>query len=225
MRNIPNFDTELSQAVEFVLGSDLAQRALIRPPFQNYTNIVIHLLQSIDCLADNCHMPEFTNHGLPHICSIVKRASEWGVSDQWIENLSPKEAGYLLIALIVHDVGMLSQDVKDIPEQERMLQMKEFSDISNWVRKTHVIRIEGLVNRLLKEYREDNSHLQVHLNIIIGMAQSHNKWPWDKSFVSFKKEIRRQHLTQERVAALNAIIAVCDLLDEDANRCDIRFVI
>lgn len=220
MKPIPDFDIELAQASNYILDSDLARRALEEPPFRNYTNIVRCILENIDRLADNCHMPEFTNHALPHICSIVKRASEWGNNDGWLEEISSKEAGYLLIALLIHDIGMLSQDAKDIPEQERMLYMKGFSDISNWVRRTHVLRIDGLVKRLLQDYIGQDDTLIGHLDIAIGMACSHAKWAWEENFVSRTAAVREQGLDEKRVAALNAIIAVSDLLDEDANRCD-----
>lgn len=220
MKPIPDFDIELAQTSHYILDSDLARKALEEPPFRNYTNIVRCILENIDRLADNCHMPEFTNHALPHICSIVKRASEWGNNDGWLEEISSKEAGYLLIALLIHDIGMLSQDAKDIPEQERMLYMKGFSDISNWVRRTHVLRIEGLVKRLLQDYIRQDDTLIGHLDVAVGMACSHAKWVWEENFVSRIAAVREQGLDEKRIAALNAIIAVSDLLDEDANRCD-----
>lgn len=145
MKQIPNFDTELDQSVSFVFGSPITKKALIRPPFDEFANILVEIIQSIDRLADNCHMAEFTNHAMPHICSIIKRASEWAESDGWIKKISSQEAAYLLLALLVHDIGMLSQDAKYIPIQERSKYIKGSADIANWVRRTHVIRIEGLV--------------------------------------------------------------------------------
>jgi hypothetical protein len=220
MKQIPDFDIELAQTTNYILGSPLAKRVLEDPPFRNYTNIVICILENIDRLADNCHMPEFTNHALPHICSIVRRASEWGENDGWIEKITSGEAGYLLLALLIHDIGMLSQDVKDMPEQDRLLYMKGFSDISNWVRRTHVIRIDGLTKRLLRAYLDLDEELEKHLDIAIGIARSHATWPWEKNFISNASAIRSLGLSEKRIRALNAIVAVCDLLDEDANRCD-----
>ncbi len=130
MKDIPGFDIELAQATDYILGSPLAKKAFIQPPFCYFTNIVTEIIQWIDRLADNCHMPEFTNHALPHICSIVKRASEWGESDGWLNKISSQEAGYLLIALLIHDIGMLSQDEQDVPEKERLQHMKGLSDVS-----------------------------------------------------------------------------------------------
>ena len=116
------------------------QKAFIDPPVRNYTNIVRNLIEEADRLADNCHMPEFTNHALPHICSIVRRASVWGTADGWIDQMSSAEACYLLIALIIHDLGMLSQDAQDLPDLERISSRKGMSDLASWVRSTHVSR-------------------------------------------------------------------------------------
>lgn len=219
MKEIPGFDVELAQSINYILGSPLAKKAFACPPFNNFTNILTEIIRGIDRLADNCHMPEFTNHALPHICSIVKRASEWGESDGWLADAASQEAGYLLIALLIHDIGMLSQDSGDIPDDEKFQYMKGLSDMSNWVRRTHVIRIEKLVKNMLSDYRK-NEMLSDHLDVIIGMAQSHAKWPWDPDFVTAKSQIARVGLKEERIGAFNAVIAVCDLLDEDSNRCD-----
>ena len=248
MREIPDFDVELSQAMDYIMSSPLAQKAFMMPPFPQYTIILQRLIQAVDRLADNCHMPEFTNHALPHICSIVRRASEWAVEDQWINTISEREAGYLLLALVIHDIGMLSQDAQDLQEQDRRTYMKGFGDIAGWVRKTHVVRLQGLVLRLLKEeiqrdcsmrkedIQKDNDcsrgkeeqesknsmTLQDHMMIVINMAASHQCWAWEENFMpeAAKKLIDRAELDRDRIAALNAVIAVSDLLDEDSNRCD-----
>lgn len=219
MKEIPGFDVELAESINYILGSPLAKKAFVCPPFNNFTNILTEIIEGIDRLADNCHMPEFTNHALPHACSIVKRASEWGESDGWLEDATSQEAGYLLIALLIHDIGMLSQDSGDIPDDEKFQYMKGLSDISNWVRRTHVIRIGKLVKSLLSDYMGDET-LSMHLDVIIGMAQSHSKWPWNPDFVTPKDQIAKAGLKEERIGAFNAVIAVCDLLDEDSNRCD-----
>lgn len=221
MKEIPAFDIELSQSVDYILGSGLAKKAFEEPPFKNYGNILVELIESIDRLADNCHMPEFTNHAMPHVCSIVKRASEWGEKDGWLQAASPGEAACLLMALAIHDIGMLSQDSKNLPDGERENYIKGLSDLSNWVRRTHVIRIDKLVKSLLADYLKDHDqNLKAHLNVIIGMAESHDKWPWEPGFVSREEDILQAGLKAERVAAFNGVIAVCDLLDEDCSRCD-----
>ncbi len=220
MKEIPDFDTELSQATDYIMESPLATKTFSNPPFPQYTNVLRILLRSIDRLADNCHMPEFTNHALPHICSIVRRASEWAVEDQWIEKINGGEAGYLLLALIIHDIGMLSQDAADLPDANKNDNMKGFCDISNWVRRTHVLRIEKLVRRILEEEIKKDPALESHLCVVIGMASSHQKWAWDSGFVSYMREIELLGLEKSHIEAFNAVIAVCDLLDEDSNRCD-----
>lgn len=219
MRDIPDFDVELSQSISYVLESDLARKALKHPPFDNFTNIIICLIKNIDRLADNCHMPEFTNHAMPHICSIVKRASEWSYYDNWINNISSEEAAYLLIALLIHDMGMLSQESIDLPDDKRIVSMKGFSDISNWVRVTHVERLPKLVKRLLSIFLEEDENLNEHLEIAIMIACSHDKWPWDKAFVN-NVLLESERLNKQHIRALNSIVAVSDLLDEDSNRCD-----
>lgn len=220
MKNIPDFEIELAQSIEYILGSALAKKAMEAPPYKNYTNIVIDIVRSIDRLADNCHMPEFTNHAMPHICSIVKRASEWAEYDGWLKRLNSAEAAYLLVALLIHDIGMLSQDSKNIPDAVRMKYMKGCSDIPNWVRRTHVIRIEKLIKRLLEEYRKEDEELDGHLGISISIAMSHEKWPWEDDYVAQQELLDEKGLVKGRIRALNAVLAVCDLLDEDSNRCD-----
>ncbi len=237
MKKVPDFDIELSQATDYIMESPLAKRAFSDPPFPQYTNILRLLIQSVDRLADNCHMPEFTNHALPHICSIVRRASEWAVEDGWLYELSQQEIGYLLLALVIHDIGMLSQDAQDLPDEDKTSNMKGLADLANWVRRTHVIRLQGLVLRLLQDEFEldvqaqkgrdgdrapegNRISLKDHMMVVIGMAASHQCWEWDPSFLSNTGSIKKLQLDEERIAAMNAVIAVCDLLDEDSNRCD-----
>ncbi|MCI8983350.1 MAG: hypothetical protein HFG78_13255 [Hungatella sp.] len=222
MKEIPDFDIERSQSVDYIMGSGLAKKAFEEPPFKNYANILKELIESIDRLADNCHMPEFTNHAMPHVCGMVKRASEWGENDGWLGAASPLEAACLLMALVIHDIGMLSRDSRDIPDSEREKYLKGLSEPSNWVRRTHVARIEKLVKSLLEDYMNEDQKLETYLNVIIGMAESHEKWPWDPGFVSREEDILQIGLNKERVAAFNGVIAVCDLLDEDYSRCDAR---
>ena len=40
MKEIPDFDIELSQAMDYIMGSDLAGKAFDDPPFSPYTNVV-----------------------------------------------------------------------------------------------------------------------------------------------------------------------------------------
>ncbi len=220
MKEIPDFDIELSQAVDYILGSGLARRAFAAPPFKNYVNILTELIRSIDRLADNCHMPEFTNHAMPHVLSMVKRGSEWGESDGWLEQASPKEAACLLMAMVIHDMGMVSQDSRNLPDKERNRYIKGLSDGPGWVRRTHIIRLDKLVRSLLEEYLTEDQELSDYLAVIVGMAESHGKWPWEPGFVSNCDEIQKTGLDADRIGAFNSVLAVCDLLDEDSDRCD-----
>lgn len=220
MNHYPDFDIERAQAFNFIMECYLAQRALVDPPFHNYTNIVRFLVEESDRLADNCHMPEFTNHALPHICSIVQRASTWGEADGWINKLSTAEAGYLLIALIIHDLGMLSQDARDLPDVDRISSRKGMSDLAWWVRSTHVTRLPKLIKRLLEDYCREDPELDTHLDIIIQIAASHSVWPWQDKFSPDVRNAETLGMDIERLRGLNAVVAVSDLLDEDSSRCD-----
>lgn len=45
MKEIPDFDIELSQAMDYIMGSDLAGKAFDDPPFSQYTNVLRLLVQ------------------------------------------------------------------------------------------------------------------------------------------------------------------------------------
>jgi hypothetical protein len=189
MKNIPEFDFDISQATQYIFESELAKKAFEQPPFQNYANICRDVIRSLSRLANNCNMPEFTNHGLQHICSLVKRASEWGIDAGWlalgnekgasngVEALCPQEAGYLLLALLLHDIGMQQQDPKELLDGQTFNTQQGFADVAGWVRRTHVARLPKLVKNLLKSYIENDRNtpsLMLHIDIIIHIAASHN---------------------------------------------------
>lgn len=220
MVQYPDFDIERAQALSFIFECALAQKAFEAPPFGSYVNIIRYLIESADRLADNCHMPEFTNHALPHICSIIQRASAWAVADGWIDFIDPQEAGYLLAALVIHDLGMLSQDARDLPDVELVSSRKGMSDLPSWVRRTHVSRLPKLVRRMLVGYRKDDPSLESHLEIIIQTAASHSTWPWQKEFDHNSEFVAKLGLAPDRLRGLNAVVAAADLLDEDCKRCD-----
>lgn len=216
MRMLPDFQMELVQSIEFILSSELSRKAFESPPFDNFGNIIRDVIHDIDRLADNCHMPEFTDHALPHICSLVKRVSEWGVADAWLSQLTPAEAGYLLFSILVHDIGMLSQNPADLLNDQERLSLG-LADVATWVRQTHVDRIEGLLIRLADSSYWNNIVTTDHFRVIIALAKAHQSWPWQKGFTDIKSLC---HIDQERLKGLAAIIAVADLLDEGSNRCD-----
>ena len=215
---LPDFQMEFVQATEFILSSELSRKAFESPPFDNFGNIIRDVIQDIDRLADNCHMPEFTDHALPHICSLVKRVSEWGVADAWLSQLNPAEAGYLLFSILVHDIGMLSQNPADLLNDQERLSLG-LADVAMWVRKTHVDRIEGLLRRLATSRCLENIINTDHFSVIVALAKAHQSWPWQKGFTDIE-HLNVGGIDQKRLKGLAAIIAVADLLDEGNNRCD-----
>ena len=217
MKNIPEFNAEYAQVVEYIFDSDLAKKTFQDPPFKNYNNILRETLAAIDRLSDNCHMPEFTNHALPHICSVIKRASEWGVNSGWIEKISSQESGYLLLALVIHDIGMLSQDSSHLPDNKKIDSKKGMSEISTWVRKTHVDRLEKLFFSIVAD---QSKGIEDSIKLIIEMASTHSVWPWEAKFDVSTDLCKKSNVNKENILSLCAVIAVTDLLDEDSNRCD-----
>lgn len=77
--------------------------------------------QLIHRLTASCYLPEFTDHGLSHVCSLVERISTWTceqgteASQLLVERLSADERATLLMAVLFHDIGMLSQRPDDLP--------------------------------------------------------------------------------------------------------------
>lgn len=41
VKQIPDFDTELDQSISFVFESEITKKALVRPPFDNFANILL----------------------------------------------------------------------------------------------------------------------------------------------------------------------------------------
>ena len=218
MRNLPDFNIELSQAIDFIMDSNIAKKAFEREPFSNFTNLIRMLLASIDRLADNCHMPEFTNHAMPHICSLIKRASEWGVNNGWLSHISSEEAGMLLLAIISHDIGMLSQDAKNLPDSDAINSRKGLADLANWTRQTHVIRLKKLLLLIMEESGCLNDANRKYIKLAADMGATHSCWPKDKRFDC--KVFKHARIRKSNIMALCAVIAVVDLLDEDTSRCD-----
>jgi hypothetical protein len=224
-RQLPDFQQELYEITDFILSSDLARKALENPPFENYTNLVRDLIFEIDKLSDNCHLPEFTNHALPHICSLIETISDWGTNNGWIKRIDSHEAGYLLIAAIIHDIGMLSQDPEELGEEIFYRYPKGLADVPNWVRATHASRLKGLVLKILKNsnfiYLEKDFTDSDQLKFIIQLAKSHNFWPWKLEFSDLRyfKCLMKEN-NPRRAESLASILAVSDLLDEDSARCD-----
>ena len=216
-RPLPDPNTSLHHARDFIFGCALTRKAL-ESPRPRLANFIADLLDATYKLSQACHLPEFTDHGLPHICSLVDRTSRWELSNARIlpDVLEPDEAADLLIALLVHDLGMLSQKPEDLPRPcPPRFDPSQWANHPNWVRSTHVIRLSALLPRLMIPYSEKDTQLfdaEVELNFLnaIEIAKAHQDWPWDWN----------GKWANDRRRALAAVVSVADLLDEDAGRCD-----
>lgn len=105
--NLPDFNLEAREVINFVFSLHLTRKAM-HSTWPGLPNLISDLLLEIDRLADSCQLPEFTDHGLPHICSVIKRINDWGLDSGWLRNISEREAVILLLSIILHDVGMIS---------------------------------------------------------------------------------------------------------------------
>lgn len=218
-RPLPDPNTTLHHARDFIFGCGLTRKAL-ESPRPRLANLVADLLDATYKLSQACHLPEFTDHGLPHLCSIVDRVSRWGVPNNpklTLPNvLEPDDAADLLFAILVHDLGMLSQKPEDLPQPNPpRFDPSQWANHANWVRSTHVMRLPRLLPRLLVPYSNDykplfDSNNRASLIPAIEIAQAHQVWPWEW----------KGDWASTRRRALAAVVSVADLLDEDAGRCD-----
>lgn len=118
----------------------------------------------------------------------------------------------LLIGLLVHDIGMLSQNPTDLPDEATPLQSKALSsDVATWVRQTHVLRLEKLLRRVLNGHEHTAFQSSPLFQLSLNVAQSHQQWPW---------EWTGEWCDTTRTRGIAAVVAVADLLDEDSARCD-----
>lgn len=218
MRLLPDPDLSLRDASDFIFDSPLGRRALVDPQPRCLAVFLREVIQSIYRLTLSCHLPEFTDHGLGHLCSLIDRVSRWTAigSDsnpiRVIEhsNFRPDEAAILLLATLFHDIGMLSQRPEDLPVDSTGAAGRPLKDLPSWVRSTHIQRMEALIRRVFAT-TEFNDLLDDPLILrSLQVARAHSTWPWDwKSFGFTGKD-----------EGLAAMLAVADLLDEDALRCD-----
>ena len=212
-RALPDNDMPLKQARDFILNSLLARRALCSQCLSGKLSIFLQdLIEEIYRLSVSCHMPEFTDHGLSHLCSLIERISSWTLkgSDRLVDNIEPDDAARLLLATLIHDLGMLSQKAKHLPADVPLEKQKALSpNISDWVRRTHVDRLPELFKSVIDELDfEFLGEEQKFIDDVIIIATSHDKWPWEWGF-----EDKGQRF-------LAGIVSVIDLLDEDSARCD-----
>ena len=222
-RTLPDANSSLYTSRDFILGSSLARRALeVSAP--RFATFIADLLDATHRLAQSCHLPEFTDHGLPHLCSLIDRVSSWELPIETdksqrtlAESLTPDQAKSLLVALLTHDLGMLSQKPVDLPvSHSSALNPSQWSDMASWVRRTHVVRLPRLIRRVMATYSPDYSLLfdRDHPNNLcdaIEIATAHQQWPWEWS---------GNWQLQKGNRGLAAVVSVADLLDEDSARCD-----
>jgi len=212
-RELPDPDLSLRDSRDFILDSPIARLAL-GSDWHRFPVVLLDLIDIIHRLVQSCHMPEFTDHGLPHLCSLVDRISRWSCADGELlcEKLDADQAAMLLFGTLVHDLGMLSQKDTDHSDDARESDTKAlWSDVASWVRQTHVKRLLGLAKRVLTDAGHGRFVKDERFQRSIDLASAHGKWPW-KWKGPWQKDPRDR--------ALAAVIAVADLLDEDAARCD-----
>jgi hypothetical protein len=119
------------------------------------------------------------------------------------------------LATLLHDIGMLSQRIEDLEDPRDPRWARGYREIANWVRRTHIPRIKGLVHRLFKDTHPAFFQPGSLLLRSIPVAMAHGAWPWKTEFSSLPR----------RDSGLAAIVAVTDLLDEDSNRCDTKTLV
>lgn len=216
MRLLPDRELSFRDGIDFVLDCPLARRALSDPHPRDLALVVRATAQLIHRLTVSCHLPEFTDHGLGHLCSLLERISTWTSDDPpgnpqlLVDRLTPMECATLLLAVLFHDIGMLSQRPDDLPQPAPIRAIKSMTDVPNWVRSTHISRMEGVVRRGLRSYG-GTQPADPLIQQALAVAKAHGSWPWQLEFTRLPP----------RDAALAAVLAISDLLDEDSNRCDI----
>jgi len=172
-------------------------------------------------------MPEFTDHGLSHLCSLIERISSWTIKsgDYLTDKLATDDALKLLIATLIHDLGMLSQRAKDLPDDAPYGKRRATNpDLATWVRRTHVDRLQKLFESTVKELwnsSEVNKDQKKIFATVIAIAGAHEKWAWDFAGIKlFWNNTELQDHIDSNDKFLARIVAVSDLLDEDGARCD-----
>jgi hypothetical protein len=216
MTTLPDPDLSLREARDIIFSSRLGRRALAVDGWPQWPLVLRDVVEAIYRLVQSCHMPEFTDHGLPHLCSLIDRVSVWETpeSEILVNQLSHAECGTLLLSILVHDLGMLSQNAEDLPDNPPPWAARDQAiQVADWVRQTHVIRLPKLARRVLLESEHAAFVDSEHFPRVIRIASGHQLWPWDWEGVWQESPRNR---------GLAALVAVADLLDEDAARCDTK---
>lgn len=215
MRSLPDPEISLRDASDFIFDSALCRGALRAPCPPALALLLREIIFGIHRLTVSCHLPEFTDHGLGHLCSLVDRLSRWN-SDPTdsqnlvVEALSSEECAVLLLATLFHDIGMLSQRPEDLPPGDRNAASKPIRDVPTWVRRTHIARMEGILRRMLSGTEFADTVADSILQRGLYVARAHGTWPWHWNSSTLPG----------RDTGLAALLAVADLLDEDSARCD-----
>ncbi len=221
MRVLPDPEISLRNAADFIFDSSLCRAALSEDTPPEFAVLVRDIIGAVHRLTVSCHLPEFTDHGLAHLCSLVDRICRWtpppgrGAPPTVVEDLANSECAVLLLATLLHDIGMLSQRTEDLEDPADPRWTKGYREIANWVRRTHIARTRGLVSRLFRSSYPAFFEPGSLLLRSIPVAKAHGSWPWQADFNSLP----------DRDSALAAIVAVADLMDEDSNRCDTRTLV
>jgi hypothetical protein len=119
-QQLPDPEISLRESADFILTSRLGRKALRCRELPYLAGFIRDLIENIYRLVQSCHLPEFTDHGLPHLCSLVDRISQWtcapnrGRTVLLCDLLEEPEAAILLMACLFHDIGMLSQRPEDL---------------------------------------------------------------------------------------------------------------
>ncbi|MCP4353883.1 MAG: hypothetical protein GY795_51200 [Desulfobacterales bacterium] len=225
---LPYLDYNLKITTDYILATKLCRKALEAFLPGGIANIIRDILKSIDTLALSCHLPEFTDHALSHLMSIVNRASKWTIADGTflVENLEPFEAALLMLSLLTHDMGMLSQNPLDLGKG---YSQKGMTDVATWVRYTHCSRLPRLLERILKSNGYNEFAESDFFNLLCYVAMAHEEWSWQTDAKHYPKIIEKAPFVGfgngfifdgKRACGIAAVLAVCDLLDEDSQRCD-----
>lgn len=223
-----DFKNDLRLVTDYIFSTRLCRKAVELSLPGGTTNIIRDLLKAIDTLALSCHLPEFTDHALSHIVSLIERASEWTLANRTflIDQLNPPEAALLLLGLLIHDMGMLSQDPLDLEED---YSIKGMSNVAIWVRRTHCARLPHLLRRVLESFGYEEFIESEFFALTCYVAMAHEEWAWHskaKHYPKIKKLAPNINVSSDfafqsdRACGIAAIIGVCDLLDEDIQRCD-----
>lgn len=213
MRDLPDPDISLREARDFIFSSALGRKALSVAGWPNWPIALHDLIEVIHRLVQSCHLQEFTDHGLVHLCSLVDRLSLWECTNgTLVASLSNEESATLLLAVLLHDLGMLSQNEADMPDDSPAWEASHhMKHIADWVRQTHVTRLPKLSKRIFEHAHHSAFADSPELKLSVDIASAHQEWPW---------KWHGDWLANNRNRGLAALVAVADLLDEDAARCD-----